>query len=228
MGNAYVLGAGTVTSVNGVTGPVQIGGRNYVSHSSPTLHPTGWHTFRSFSEEVKVENGYAVSNKWSGDYLSIVTPYASIGTIEPGTYTFSFDVYASVPIQDRIGGWVLDAAWQTLDLKLYDFCPLDNVLIPSFPGKRFQRTLELTKPYDKGGVAFLFYNAAHPEVTIYIKDIQLERGNVATDWKPAPGDVESRLEAIEAKLGITYDPPMVDGPEMEDMEMDNMTHAGGV
>lgn len=61
-----------------------------------------------------------------------------------------------------------------------------------------------------------------------IEWIKLERGIVATGWSPAPEDAESRLAAIEAKLGISYEPPIIEGPDyVEELPMDENLLMGG-
>ena len=49
--------------------------------------------------------------------------------------------------------------------------------------------------------------------------IKMERGAVGTGWSANPTDIAtiiSRLTALEAKLGITYEPPEIEGPDFDE------------
>lgn len=35
-----------------------------------------------------------------------------------------------------------------------------------------------------------------------ISDVKLEKGNIPTDWTPAPEDIEARFKALEEKVGL--------------------------
>lgn len=73
-----------------------------------------------------------------------------------------------------------------------------------------------------GGKSWLvFHYPENIKTTSTITKIKLELGTVATDWSLAPEDILSRLAALEAAAGITYEPPQIDGPEIMD------DHGGG-
>ena len=44
-------------------------------------------------------------------------------------------------------------------------------------------------------------SAGTPVITV--RNVQLERGNRATDWVPAPEDIDSAISAVDAKAGVT-------------------------
>ncbi|VGM95213.1 Domain of uncharacterised function (DUF1983) [uncultured Avibacterium sp.] len=50
---------------------------------------------------------------------------------------------------------------------------------------------------------FIFTSYATADGVIYIKKPKLELGTVATDWTPAPEDLESAVEAVSAKVDST-------------------------
>ena len=47
-----------------------------------------------------------------------------------------------------------------------------------------------------------FYGTYGSGVTPHIRKIKLERGNVATDWTPAPEDIEARLQVLENQMKV--------------------------
>lgn len=229
MGNAHVLGAGHVTAINGVSGPVKIGGQNLLTNTNQGK--TNWTIYSSnnvatLAEEL--ENGI---NGIRVEHPSVPSNYSHVlyhltreflDTLQPNTeYVVSFDAktnctgYISIYLSNAVGGNALssqarkdvtnnDGEWHkwafaitTNDLSELNYDVELNIMLPLAVGH------------------------------ISIRNLKMERGNVPTDWSPAPEDILSRLKAIEAKLGITSDPPMIDGPEMEEMNMAE-NHVGGV
>lgn len=200
MGNVNVLGAGTVTSVNGVTGPVQIGGRNFILNS---------------------EKDVVVNAKTGHEYH--LSPWATdkIPAMEGRKVTLSFDYEAS------------DDADISLLFQLHIYKPDEayiaiSDLIQLSPSKRGHYENTINMFFSEYSPNTYLLASCPPEYanigSVTIRNLKLEAGSMATDWTPAPEDILSRLAALEAAAGITYEPPVYDGPETMDESAD---HAGG-
>ena len=47
---------------------------------------------------------------------------------------------------------------------------------------------------------FLFYANGNTSSGVYITDIKLEKGNIATDWTPAPEDIQTDIDALATRV----------------------------
>ena len=50
------------------------------------------------------------------------------------------------------------------------------------------------------GIYHLRVNAYHKEATKSVWDVKIEKGNVATDWSPAPEDIEGQISIVESNF----------------------------
>ena len=185
--NAIKLQAKSITETNNKIDNLQIGGRNLMLNTQffkPQFGLVG-------APEIPtkdVDGFYYVSlrNAWS-NYI-----YQYIDLALGQTYMISFyakcDSNAQLEIKDdSINNVAL--AYATIDSKDW---------------KLYSTTFVVTTKKDIPKVTFL---TRQDLVTIYIKKIKLELGNKATDWTPAPEDVDEainterteRQSAIETK-----------------------------
>lgn len=63
--------------------------------------------------------------------------------------------------------------------------------------KRYTGTIRSTATSDSGTLSFSVNNI---NATYYIAAVKLEKGNKATDWSPAPEDVDSSISAVDSKI----------------------------
>lgn len=63
--------------------------------------------------------------------------------------------------------------------------------------KRYTGTIRSTATSDSGTLSFSVNNI---NATYYIAAVKLEKGNKATDWSPAPEDVDSSISAVDNKV----------------------------
>nr|DAJ69989.1 MAG TPA: Putative tail protein [Caudoviricetes sp.] len=63
--------------------------------------------------------------------------------------------------------------------------------------KRYTGTIRSTATSDSGTLSFRVNNI---NATYYIAAVKLEKGNKATDWSPAPEDVDSSINAVDNKV----------------------------
>ena len=64
--------------------------------------------------------------------------------------------------------------------------------------KRFTFTFTLSDDVDN--LNLMLYGEKGKTINLYVTDVQLERGSVATDYKEAPEDTESQISAVESSF----------------------------
>lgn len=202
MGNVYVVGAGNVTSINGVTGPVQIGGRNLILN-------TGSDTVLVGAKELHLG-----TSSWFVDKLP---------SLAGKSFALSFDYDAT---EDADTTLFFQLFYYSIDGTGHYYSVSNSInLSESKNGHEIYTNTLPTAQYNAN--TFVQVRASGTSGTsgsVTVKNIKFEIGTVATDWSPAPEDIFARLEALEEKTGITADLPQVEGPEIMDEPVD---HAGG-
>ena len=164
---------------------MQIGGRNLLPNST-TLTGAGWGGNTSIVTGETDPLGSNKAAKIKG--TSTTDSYRLIANVfkENGYYTISFWAKASKPFNLKIhegdniafGTAALTTTWKyyTYTLNVKD----------ANTNNRF---------YFGGGCSW-----KDTDVFVYIAFPKLEKGNKATDWSPAPEDVESKIATVESKL----------------------------
>ena len=188
--------------INGAHGNVEIGGVNLLKSSSPSVNPYGWYRWNNQNEICSIENGYAVNDKWVGNYLSILTPLSNNPVLENGKYTINYIAYADSKPDDTsnisIGFYNGSTGSKFIE---------DKVLLENVPTKHVYH-FELTEENNPGNnwsFGLLWYNnsAQKPTNKLHIKDIKLEHGDAGTGWCPATEDIvmRSELEDVNNRIG---------------------------
>lgn len=157
---------GPVSSVNGGTGDVKIGGTNLLkgSHKEPT--------------SVSVSQWNYVIHK--------IDSLSYYGVLPGDSITLSFEVSdANYPVKAQIRFHESDGS---LTILVVDGNSVQN-------GKTF---VSAKVPDNAVFMQALANYNVNDALSMKICHEKLERGNVPTDWSPAPEDIESRLAAIEA------------------------------
>jgi predicted nucleic acid-binding Zn-ribbon protein len=164
---------------------MQIGGRNLLPNST-MLTGTGWGGSTSIvtGETDPLGSNKAVKIKGT----STIDSYRLIANVfkENGYYTISFWGKASKAFNLKIhegGNIAFGTAALTTTWKYYTYTL--NVKDAN-TNNRF---------YFGGGCSW-----KDIDVFVYIAFPKLEKGNRATDWSPAPEDVESKIATVESKL----------------------------
>lgn len=170
----------TVVKLYDVT-DLEIGGRNYVRNSknlSSFQSESGDHVTAEVSDEsitiTRVDSG-----SWYGIYYDL--------DILPDTeYTFSFEVLSTT------GRCYCDIG------KGASFTSTIGRIIFSDAGKK---SITFTTPSDITAIR-LYISMPDQDVVAVICNAKLELGNVATDWTPAPEDIDQKIEDTEASLQV--------------------------
>jgi predicted nucleic acid-binding Zn-ribbon protein len=197
-----------ITSVEGKI-PTTIGGRNLLTKTNQGKTNWNWtmqagdKTIESVSFEginaVKLMKGTATPHSgfsviYCGGVLSKL--------IESDTqYTLSFDVYPSVNV--------------TFNATLMDSDSSDRLttvatMNAAAANKWTKVSCILTRlknlPANIGGqVVYLTGMSSANGVSYIIKNIKLEKGNIPTDWTPAPEDYDSKLASAQSEIKQTTD-----------------------
>ena len=178
---------------------VQVGGRNLLRRTNQGK--TGWNwvmqagdkTIESVSSEsinaVKLTKGTAtVQSGYSVIFFSGVLSKL----IEPDTqYVLSFDVYPSVNVTFNATLMDSDSSDRLTTVATMNAAAANKWTKVSCILTRLQNL-----PANVGGqVVYLTGMSSANGVSYIIKNIKLEKGNVPTDWTPAPEDTQEQIDS---------------------------------
>lgn len=188
-----------ISAVSAVEGkiPTEIGGRNYIQNYGLTA--SGWNTVLS---QWKFEIIPDSASK-SGQCLRATCTQSGAGGIHKALIdlrgsewqskkmTYSIDVKASKSIQMSLGVEVFTESVQSFDV--------------STDWQRFSysSTINFRKNY-----SFVFYSANSGWTAgdvLYLRDVQLEDGTIATAPKPAVEDTQSDITKLSSEIKQTAD-----------------------
>lgn len=197
-----------ITSVEGKI-PTSVGGRNLLTKTNQGK--TGWNwvmqvgdkTIESVSSEginaVKLTKGTAtVHSGYSVIYCSGVLSKL----IESDTqYVLSFDVYPSVNVTFKATLVDSDSSDRLTTVATMNAAAANKWTKVSCILTRLQNL-----PANIGGqVVYLTGMSSANGVSYIIKNIKLEKGNIPTDWTPAPEDYDSKLATAQSEIKQTTD-----------------------
>lgn len=197
-----------ITSVEGKI-PTSVGGRNLLTKTNQGA--TGWDwimqvgdkTIESVSSEginaVKLTKGTAtVQSGYSVIYCSGVLSKL----IESDTqYVLSFDVYPSVNVTFKATLMDSDSSDRLTTVATMNAAAANKWTKVSCILTRLQNL-----PANIGGqVVYLTGMSSANGVSYIIKNIKLEKGNIPTDWTPAPEYYDSKLATAQSEIKQTTD-----------------------
>ena len=156
-----------------IPGSVKVGGRNLLLGTSGELK----------------------SESWTDWYSS--NSYVSVKGLGRGTYTVSFKLVSARTDGEPADG--IHVYMRTYDANKKAL----SVVIDGFVdhgvkgGQSYKHTFDLGADVDYVTLAFRAGSSAGRKEITY-KELKLERGTIATDWTPAPEDVQAEIDAINA------------------------------
>jgi predicted nucleic acid-binding Zn-ribbon protein len=163
---------------------IQIGGTNLIRNSNFFQKDAYW-AYDTGTGTIISDNsviGNVLVFKPTGGYLRVFANTRNVWVANE-IYTVSFYAKASVAnttitpsrsIADSASAVTLTTTW-----------------------KRYTGTIRSTATSDSGSLSFSVNNI---NATYYIAAVKLEKGNKATDWSPAPEDVDSSISAVDNKV----------------------------
>lgn len=163
---------------------IQIGGTNLIRNSNFFQKDAYW-AYDTGTGTIISDNsviGNVLVFKPTGGYLRVFANTRNVWVANE-IYTVSFYAKASVAnttitpsrsMADSASAVTLTTTW-----------------------KRYTGTIRSTATSDSGTLSFSVNNI---NATYYIAAVKLEKGNKATDWSPAPEDVDSSISAVDNKV----------------------------
>lgn len=197
-----------ITSVEGKI-PTSVGGRNLLTKTNQGA--TGWNwimqvgdrTVESLNSDgvnaVKLSKGRTTTQ--SG-YSVIYCSGVLSKLIESDTqYVLSFDVYPSVNVTFNATLMDNDSSDRLTTVATMNAAAANKWTKVSCILTRLQNL-----PANIGGqVVYLTGMSSANGVSYIIKNIKLEKGNIPTDWTPAPEDYDSKLITAQSEIKQTTD-----------------------
>lgn len=171
----------TANSANSKVNGLRVGGRNLLRNSQKL----GLFKTENSSHATWNNN---VLTRIQETYTDLYGIYYDFEELTPGaTYTFSVKVKFMSPgnISISAGGDKAASVWTGYGIKT---CSTDG---------RISITIKLNSEETR---IRLYISSNQPGTSAQITEAKLEEGNIATDWTPAPEDIESRVTAAETNI----------------------------
>lgn len=189
----------SITAVDGKLNGLSFGGRNLLKQSqlgSNFPHDAWYETFGGV-----VWNGDTVElNVGNKDYIQIEQ---RVYDIEPDAdYVFSFDLnWADGQHLDKQGFifWEFQDREGKHTTRVYRDNWTSMAKLPNTPGRKDKKIVIHTQP-DAHMLIFMVRSLKGATGPFRISKVKLEKGNVATDWSPAPEDLDNEFTTVNNTL----------------------------
>ena len=190
----------TANTANTAINNLSIGGRNYFKNSnfelSGTLSSYGYSTVNSATTGTDTTIKYLGTKSLKITFTDSVT----------GASGFSAGYAKKLSTQYTISGYVYCANATTVVIR-----PASNscgslgdktISVPAGVWMKFVHTF--TTASDVVGQKFVMFlrNSASMVDTWYFDNLKLEEGNKATDWSPAPEDVDANIAVVQTSANV--------------------------
>ena len=165
---------------------LEVGGRNVLRHTDVETYSEEWSAWSGGSIEL-ADDGYLKITPGANTTSSGAYP-PKISSIEDKTeYTLSFEAYSDSDvtlnycyIMDNYGNQKLGA----------------SVPITTTP-ERYSFAFTTDAAYDESSVMVGYTYSSGAAIPFYIRNVKLEKGNKATDWTPAPEDIDESISDVK-------------------------------
>ena len=183
--------------------PTSVGGRNYILNSNFAKDLENWEMARLNNSGLNWQKGHAIQNFgrglhiWgtpNGDYKGLGTMFnltAKQGekltlSMDLGKDALNNNAILFIGLHYIIDNNIVNQEWQTLDLATQNF-----------EVRKYKRiTKTFTVGSDMNRCRLMIHTQNNQLINFYIDNIKLEKGNIATDWTPAPEDVEQNVNEL--------------------------------
>ncbi|WP_166334606.1 hypothetical protein [Sphingobacterium chungjuense] len=167
---------------------ISIGGRNMVKNSSFIKGGNNWSINGGTIYYQNNENRahLVLASNGQGIYQM------NSGVIAGRTYTFSFETMATFQMGTSFRVGFNSGAVGTASKYV-------NIPTSSSVWNKLAVTVVATNNNDP----IIFYNNAGARNEFYIRNIQMEEGNHATAWSPAPEDIDAEITALSTSINLT-------------------------
>lgn len=165
----------------------QVGGRNYARNTSDEW--SDWITLGNIQNQVVTvcSSTYLPYDKEVGDYYTsqIVIEWSSVEATNDGT----FYIAAQTSVD---GGWSKPSIWNT-NLILHRTEPEDSVV-------KYVYTYQIQQSNKDAVEMRPAIRIDYARGSFRYKCVKIEKGNTATDWTPAPEDLENGISTISNSM----------------------------
>lgn len=174
----------SATSANNKIDNLEVGGRNYIKNSNFANENTNLWTVDGTTKELENDSVYNKVMKitYRGESRSVYYSTPNAFWNKDDYYIVSFMAKGST-----------EGVSLTASRSLSDF---SNTVTLSTSWNRYICKIKSTATIASGGTLSIQIN----KDSAYITNIKLEKGNKATDWTPAPEDIESEVNDVNNDL----------------------------
>lgn len=183
--------------------PTSVGGRNYILNSNFAKELENWEMARLNNSGLNWQKGHAITNFgrglhiWgtpNGDYKGLGTMFnltAKQGekltlSMDLGKDALNNNAILFIGLHYIVDNNIVNQEWQTLDLATQNF-----------EVRKYKRiTKTFTVGSDMNKCRLMIHAQNNKLINFYIDNIKLEKGDIATDWTPAPEDVEQNVNEL--------------------------------
>ena len=183
--------------------PTSIGGRNYIPNSNFAKDLENWEMARLNNSGLNWQKGHAITHFgrglhiWgtpNGDYKGLGTMF-NLTAKQGEKLTLSMDLGKDaltahsilyMGLHYVVDNDIVSQQWQILDLATQNF------EVKKY--KRISKTFTVTADMNK--CRLMIHTKPNQLINFYIDNIKLEKGDIATDWTPAPEDVEQNVNEL--------------------------------
>ena len=183
--------------------PTSVGGRNYILNSNFAKDLESWEMARLNNSGLNWQKGHAITNFgrglhiWgtpNGDYKGLGTMFnltAKQGekltlSMDLGKDALNNNAILSIGLHYVVDNDIVSQQWQQLDLATQNF------EVRKY--KRISKTFTVSADMNK--CRLMIHAQNNKLINFYIDNIKLEKGDIATDWTPAPEDVEQNVNEL--------------------------------
>ena len=185
--------------------PTNIGGRNYISNSNFAKELENWEMARLNNSGLNWQKGHAIYHFGRGLHIW-GTPNDNgkgLGTMfnltakQGEKLTLSMDLGKDaltahsilyIGLHYVVDNDIVSQQWQTLDLATQNF------EVKKY--KRISKTFTVTA--DMNRCRLMIHTKPNQLINFYIDNIKLEKGDIATDWTPAPEDSQQSINELNS------------------------------
>lgn len=173
---------------------MEIGGRNLLRYTDQNMYFNKFTAWQSSTLSL-VDGWIKVTQKSGAQTSGVITDKTSdISLLEKGkSYILSFDAY----LDDSASVDTLNLAYHYVMSSGGNFALNKGVFISKVKA-RYNVVFTYNGTTTQSFGAMVGATATNCPI-FYVKNIKLEKGNKATDWSPAPEDVDSAIAAVDSK-----------------------------
>ena len=175
--------------------PTSVGGRNYVPNSNFAKDLENWEMARLNNSGLNWQKGHAITHfgrglhvwgtpngesKGLGTLFNLVAKQGEKLTLsmDLGKDALTAHSILFIGLHYVVDNNIVSQQWQTLDLATQNF------EVKKY--KRISKTFTVTA--DMNRCRLMIHTKPNQLINFYIDNIKLEKGDIATDWTPAPED----------------------------------------